>query len=138
MQSGTSWPARSGAVDGTVARMGDSDHVVHLLATARELVGQSEVVLRIDTDLIETVYVEVRDGDVIVHDRGETWFYIVTHPDSYVSWDPAQALRFCGESSVTMATEADDGGLRPVVLERSLVVDALFGAHSLPGSWRGV
>src|SRR5213083_1195658 len=56
------------------------DVLSQLLATAREAVGHRQISLRVDTDSLETVYIEDRDGDLVVHDRGETWFYIATNP----------------------------------------------------------
>ncbi|MBV9197029.1 MAG: hypothetical protein JO168_23080 [Solirubrobacterales bacterium] len=50
--------------------------VVQWLSSALDLVGADTVMLRCDTAGGETVYVENRDGRLLVSDRGETCRYL--------------------------------------------------------------
>jgi hypothetical protein len=56
--------------------MARPDEVRELLVAARRTVGQEQVALRVDTDLLETVYLEVEYGALVIHDRGETFSYL--------------------------------------------------------------
>jgi hypothetical protein len=90
------------------AMPGDGDDVLRLLTSAHELAGQRGVMLRVETDMAETFYVEECDANLIVHDRGETWFFVQTHHETNCHgmrqgpWSCALTERFgwCGNSSM--------------------------------------
>lgn len=107
--------------------------------------------LRVEATVLETVYVEEREGELVVHDRGETWGWIVSHPKSEREWDQSQVAKLSAAASVRLVTEEEEGELIRLRLERTVdsserladvvaavadLVDAVFDAHSLTGGWR--
>lgn len=136
----------------TVRPMAVHDQARRLLIRARELSGEDSVMLRVETELMETVYVEERDGDVIVHDHGETWGWIVSHPEDEQEWDHDRVAELCAAGAAGPVTEEEDGVVVRLWLERTVqrderladvvsamadLVDAIFDAHSRSGGWRG-
>ena len=96
----------------------DIDAFRQLLATARAAVGQRQISFRVDTVSLETVYIEDRDADLVVHDRGETWSYIATHPDSELPWDEQAVAGICDQRQIRRMPELDDGRVCAMRLER--------------------
>jgi hypothetical protein len=131
--------------------MADQDDARRLLGRARELVGEDHLMLRVEATVAETVYVEEREGELVVHDRGETWGWIVSHPNDEREWDQSHVAKLSAAASVRLVTEEYDGELVRLCLERTVdsserladvvtavadLVDAIFDAHSLTGGWR--
>jgi hypothetical protein len=137
--------------------MTSTEELRSLLAEAARLVGEAEVLLRVDTAILETVYVGVEDGRVVAHDRGATFFYLAAQgPRSgdatYTEWSAEAARSTLDGTDVELAGEAtdDEAGFRieltvaesddlAVAVERvSQAIEAVFDAHlraDLRGSW---
>ena len=100
--------------------MGDDDvrRIHRLLTDARAVVGQGEVYLRCDTELLETVYIEAEQDVVVVSDRRETFLDIDRQPDStYRSWDEGVAAEACARHDVVLVTMDDEDGAGAVIDE---------------------
>jgi hypothetical protein len=124
------------------------DELLNLLARAGRLAGQSRVVLRVDADNLETVYLEADAESVIAHDRGETFYYLaVTAAGSgdttYRPWSKAVAGSALTGSPVTLVDESDshsqafrlvlpivgDMSVRAAVSAMSTAIDRIFHEH---------
>ena len=97
----------------------DVRRIHRLLADARAVVGQGEVYLRCDTEVLETVYIEAEQDVVVVSDRGETFLYIDRQPGStYRSWDEGLAAEACARHDVVLVTIDDEDGAGAVIGRR--------------------
>jgi hypothetical protein len=134
--------------------MARPDEVGELLAAARRAVGHERVSLRVDTDLLETVYVEVEDGELVVHDRGETYWYLAveaprTSDATYDSWSAVVTRAAIGDSAVLLVGEesADEASFRlearpgpaddlaAAIRDFGAAVDRVFRAHTRAHLW---
>jgi hypothetical protein len=122
----------------------DQSEFAAILARAAEIVGQDEVAVRVRTDLLETVYIEVDDSGLIVHDGCRTFGYLVSPPgNTYVSWSTElaefQARRFgvdfedrSEEDSVSFRISLRPTGdvtIANAVRAVSESLDAIFNVH---------
>jgi hypothetical protein len=115
---------------------------------ARSL-GHQGIALRVETDLLETVYVSVEDDAVFVHDDGATFLYIreaeAPGGDStYITWSleaareaiDGLAVELVGEETPDEAsfrlqiqlTPSDEVG--PAVERLSSAIDNVFENHT--------
>ena len=120
-----------------------------MLTDAARLVGQPHVSVRVDTERVETVYIEVEDGELLVHDRGETFVYLVAGgPHSgdrtFTQWSLDTAVRAVRDLDVEIIGESSDdeasfriqahvgpsASIAAVVATVSQAVDEVFGAHA--------
>ena len=63
------------------------------------------MLVRCETDVLETVYVEKRDRGVVVPDDGHTWTYIGNDPETYHQWFDEVVQRLSDEPLVTVVRE---------------------------------
>ncbi len=127
----------------------DDAEIRRMLTDAARLVAQPHVSVRVDTELLETVYVEVEDGEVLVHDRGETFLYLVaggphSGDTTFMEWSlhtASQAVRDLDVEIVGESTEDEalfriqahvgpSASIAAVVASVSQAVDEVFGAHT--------
>jgi hypothetical protein len=110
---------------------------------ASALVGQSQVCLRFDTDLLETVYVERRAERLVATDRGETHQYLERGSDStYRSWSADEAQAACEAAGARLSAELPEeyrrieapisGHAADVVSAVGQAIDAVFAVHVRP------
>ena len=129
--------------------MSDDVEIRQLLTNAARLTAQTRVSLRVDTELLETVYVEVVGGEVLVHDGGETFMYLVgdgphSGGTTYGDWSLDAALQAVRDVDVEIVGETAEGSasfriqarvgpsmcIADVVTRVGQAVDVVFGAHS--------
>ncbi len=129
--------------------MTDDVEIRSLLASAAQLVAEARVSLRVDTDTLETVFVEVDGGEIVVTDRGTTFLYLVTGgPQSgdatVTEWSLETALRAVRDLDVEIVGDSDEDEasfeiravagpsttVAAVVARMSRAVDAVFAAHT--------
>jgi hypothetical protein len=122
--------------------------VDELLIRLQRALGPARLLVRCETDVLETVYVEKRDHGVVVHDHGRTWLYIANHPTTYAEWSDEVVQRLSDEHQVTIVRERDGDSVIGLQLERELeptddpkqvvasvadLLDAIFDAHHIGG-----
>jgi hypothetical protein len=130
---------------------GSTRAVAELLAEANRLLGEKGVMLRCKAQVLETVYVELVDDSVVVHDHGQTWSWIVNHPDSERPWDDDLVQALSAERRVEIRREVHKGDVVRVQLQRTAhaeediatvvqavadLMDAIHDAHTRHGGWR--
>lgn len=121
------------------------------MADLRRLLRQDRVVLRCDTPEAERVFVELRDGRVVVHDDNRTWFDAVASKDDLLPWDDQRVQQLAAERDVDIVREfheeeqiglrlervvRDDESIADVVTTVSDLLDAVASVHSMHGGWR--
>lgn len=89
--------------------------VVTRLEQLRAAVGQADVTVRIDHENTETVYLEVDGGGLLVHDRGETFYYLAvegpaTDDQTFRPWSREEATRVARAGGVDLEDESDEDG----------------------------
>lgn len=122
----------------------DQSEFAAILACAADLVGQDEVAVRVRTDLLETVYVEVDDTGLIVHDGCRTFGYLVSPPgNTHLPWSTELAELQARRFGVDLEDRSDEDALsfrislRPTgdmtianaVQAVSESLDAIFNVH---------
>jgi hypothetical protein len=122
----------------------DHSEFAAILARAAEILGQGEVAVRVRTDLRETVYVEVDDTGLIVHDGCRTFGYLVSPPgNTYRPWSAELAEPQARRFGVAFEDRSEEDGasfrisLRPLgdmtianaVQAVSESLDAIFNVH---------
>jgi hypothetical protein len=120
--------------------------VAAALEAASRVLRCRQVRLECETDNLETVYVELVDGELFVHDGGKAFIYLIEErDDGFRPWSDAIARRVCGSGPVRFVVEDDDDlqarrvELGPVVgdeLARAVadvahVLDKLFRQHAI-------
>lgn len=85
------------------------------LEQLRAAVGQSDVTVRIDHENTETVYLEVDGGSLVVHDRGETFYYLAvegpaTDDQTFRPWSRDDAASVARVAGVDLEDESDEDG----------------------------
>jgi hypothetical protein len=123
----------------------DADRLSSLMNEASALVGQSQVCIRFDTDLLETVYVERRAEGLVATDRGETHQYLDRGSDStYGSWSADEAQAACEAAGARLSAEVPEeyrrieapisGQLHASDVVRAVgqAIDAVFAVHVRP------
>lgn len=119
-----------------------------MLSDLSQSIGQRVVALRVDTELLETVYIAVEDDAVLVHDGGETFFYIrdAEKPggdDTYTPWSRGAAQEVLDRYRVDIIGYEDEHSSQfrfqialaasddvPSAVRRlSSAVDGVFAAH---------
>jgi phosphopantothenate synthetase len=121
-----------------------NDDIRALLADARRLIGQQDVALRVDAENLETVYVSEQNGELLAHDRGETFMYLVGERDpTYQAWSADSARSALEGLAVAVVGESDDDeasyqiqavitdstGIAAVVAMIAEAIDRVFHAH---------
>jgi hypothetical protein len=81
----------------------------------RTAVGQSAVTVRVDHENTETVYLEVDGGSLVVHDRGETFYYLAvegpaTDDPTFKPWSSDEAAEVARAVGVDLEDESDEDG----------------------------
>ena len=86
-----------------------------LLQELRTSLGQPDVTLRVDHDNTETVYLGIEGGSLVVHDRGETFYYLAvegpaTDDQTFRPWSRADAVEAARARGVDLEDESDEDG----------------------------
>ncbi|MDP9075242.1 MAG: hypothetical protein M3N98_13985 [Actinomycetota bacterium] len=125
--------------------------VAEMLDQLERALGPTRLLARCGTDVLETVYVERQDGGVVVHDGGETCFYIIGHPATYAPWSDDMVERHSAEHDVSVVREQEEGRPISLRLEHQLsatddpkdvvrvmsdLLDVVFSGHLLDGKGR--
>ena len=93
--------------------MTDDVEIRSLLTSAAHLVAQARVSLRVDTDLLETVYVEAEGDEVVVTDRGATFMYLASGgprsgDTTFTEWSLDAASRATRDLGVAIVGDSND------------------------------
>ena len=82
--------------------MDRSELLAFLFRSGQDL-GCAEIALRLDCENLETVYVLVRSGELLVTDRGETFQYLERSGDeTYEQISVADAREICHQYGVAV------------------------------------
>lgn len=68
-----------------------NEDLLRVLTDARRLVGQRDVMLRVEAANLETVYVGELDGQWLASDRGETFMFLASERATYEPWSAETA-----------------------------------------------
>jgi hypothetical protein len=104
----------------------DVDRIHALLDEAASLVQQKRVALRCDTDSLETVYVEARGEDIVIHDHGATFLYLAPGTDAtYRAWSAEEAAAECARFDVALIDIGDEDTAGYMIERRVTAEDVL-------------
>jgi hypothetical protein len=92
-----------------------ASQVLARLDELRTAVGQADVTVRIDHENTETVYLEADGTSLVVHDRGETFYYLAvegpaTEDPTFRPWSRADASNVARAAGVDLEDESDEDG----------------------------
>ena len=81
--------------------------VVQWLAVGERLTGAVAVIAECRTDLLEFVYIELRDGRLLISDRGETTRYLERGDDAHRQLDLPTIREVCERSGAKLVAVDD-------------------------------